>query len=54
MESIAIIIVIIISLWSVTKTLEKLTDKILEKQNKQNELLEEIKQKLEENSNNRN
>lgn len=53
MESIAIIIVLIISLWSVTKTLEKLTDKILEKQNKQNELLEEIKQKLEENTNNR-
>jgi hypothetical protein len=42
METIAIIIVLIISLWSVTKTLEKLTDKILEKQNKQNELLEEI------------
>jgi hypothetical protein len=42
METIAIIIVLIISLWSVTKTLEKLADKILEKQNKQNELLEEI------------
>jgi ABC-type bacteriocin/lantibiotic exporter with double-glycine peptidase domain len=53
MESIAIIIVLIISLWSITKTLEKLTDKILEKQNKQNELLEEIKQKLEGNTNNR-
>jgi ABC-type bacteriocin/lantibiotic exporter with double-glycine peptidase domain len=53
MESIAIIIVLIISLWSITKTLEKLTDKILEKQNKQNELLVEVKQKLEENTDNR-
>jgi hypothetical protein len=37
MGSIAIIIVLIISLWSVTETLEKLKDKILEKQNKQND-----------------
>jgi hypothetical protein len=35
MRSIAIIIVLIISLWSVTETLVKLKDKILEKQNKQ-------------------
>lgn len=53
MDALAIIIVIIISLWSVTKTLEKLTDKILEKQNQQNELLEEIKQKLDGVSNGR-
>jgi hypothetical protein len=51
LDSLAIIIVIIISLWSVTNTLEKLTDKILDKQNKQNELLEEIKQILIDSSN---
>jgi hypothetical protein len=37
MGSIAIINVLIISLWSVTETLEKLEDKILEKQNKQSD-----------------
>ena len=45
-DALAIILVIILSLWSITKTLEKLTDKVLENQNKQNELLEEIKSKL--------
>lgn len=43
-----IIFVIILSLWSVTKTLEKMTDKIIETQHKQNELLEKIHSKLEE------
>jgi hypothetical protein len=45
-DALAIIIVIIFSLWSVTKTLERLTDKILEKQSHQNALLEDIKRKL--------
>ncbi|UCZ53730.1 hypothetical protein LGQ02_02785 [Bacillus shivajii] len=44
-----VVIVIILSLWSITKTIEKMTDKIIEKQDKQNELLEQIKLKLEEN-----
>jgi len=42
------ILVIIIFLWSITKTLEKLTDKILISQNNQTELLKEIKEKLDE------
>ncbi|WP_170885465.1 hypothetical protein [Bacillus alkalicellulosilyticus] len=46
MDAIGIILVIILSLWSITKTLEKLTDKILTSQNKQTELLEEIKARL--------
>jgi hypothetical protein len=46
-DAFAIIIVIILSLWSITKTLEKLTNKVLDKQNKQSELLGEIKSKLE-------
>ncbi|WP_187119034.1 hypothetical protein [Bacillus marasmi] len=46
MDTLAIILVILLSLWSITKTLEKLTDKVLENQKKQNELLEEIKSKL--------
>ncbi len=45
-DTLAIILVILLSLWSITKTLEKLTDKVLENQKKQNELLEEIKSKL--------
>ncbi|UCZ54920.1 hypothetical protein LGQ02_09315 [Bacillus shivajii] len=44
-----VVIVIFLSLWSITKTIEKMTDKIIEKQDKQNELLEQIKLKLEEN-----
>lgn len=43
MDALAIIIFMWISLWSITKTLEKLTDKIIEKQNRQIVLLEEIK-----------
>ncbi len=43
MGALVISIVIILSLWSITQRLEKLTNKVLEKQNKQNELLEEIK-----------
>ncbi len=48
MGALVISIVIILSLWSITQRLEKLTNKVLEKQNKQNELLEEIKLKLDE------
>lgn len=43
MDALVIIIFLFIFLWSITKTLEKVTDKILEKQNTQNELLMEIK-----------
>ncbi|WP_246941973.1 hypothetical protein [Bacillus pinisoli] len=44
---IGVMLFIFISLWSITKTLEKLADKVLEKQEKQNQLLEEISKKLE-------
>ncbi|WP_226670309.1 hypothetical protein [Metabacillus litoralis] len=48
MDALGIVIVLILSLWSITKTLEKMTDKILDSHKKQNELLEDIKSKLEE------
>ncbi len=51
MEAIGVIVVIIISLWSITKTLEKISDKILINQNKQTELLEQIKERLNNNVN---
>ncbi|WP_456278394.1 hypothetical protein [Bacillus sp. AK128] len=41
-----IMLFILISLWSITTTLEKLTDKVLERQDKRNQLLEEINKKL--------
>lgn len=47
MGDLAIIFVIILSLWSITKTVEKSTNMVLEKQDKQNKLLEDIKEKLE-------
>ena len=43
MDAFAIIIFLFISLWSITKTLEKLAEKILEKQDNQIKLLQEIK-----------
>lgn len=46
----AVIVVMILSLWSITKTLEKLSNKILDKQDKQTELLEEIKIRLDKKS----
>lgn len=46
LDALGIIIFLFIFLWSITKTLEKATNKILEKQNIQNELLIEIKTKL--------
>ena len=42
MDGLAIIIFLLIALWSITKTLEKLADKIMQNQDKQNELLEEL------------
>lgn len=51
MDALAIIVVLIISLWSITKTLEKLTDKIITNQNKQTELLEQIKSRLDDQEN---
>ncbi|WP_371019063.1 hypothetical protein [Pseudalkalibacillus sp. JSM 102089] len=53
MNALAVIIVILIALWSITKTLGKITDKILDTQNKQIELLETIKTNLEEKSDER-
>ncbi|MDV2682767.1 hypothetical protein RYX56_00110 [Alkalihalophilus lindianensis] len=44
---IGVIVVIVLALWSITKTLEKLTDRVLEKQDRQTQLLEDIKAKLE-------
>jgi hypothetical protein len=52
LEALGVIVVIIISLWSITKTLEKISDKILISQNKQTELLEQIKESLNDNVNN--
>ena len=46
MDALGIIIFLFMFLWSITKTIEKVTDKILEKQNTQNELLMEIKESL--------
>jgi len=43
MDALGIIIFLCMFLWSITKTIDKVTDKILEKQNTQNELLMEIK-----------
>ena len=51
MEALGVIVVIILSLWSITKTLEKISDKILTSQNKQTELLEQIKERLNDNVN---
>ena len=45
-EVLVIILFLCVFLWSITKTLGILTDKILEVQDRQCELLEEIKSKL--------
>jgi hypothetical protein len=47
---IGVILVIILCLWSITKTLEKLVDKILDKQDIHYKLLEDIKGELERNN----
>ncbi|WP_202412398.1 hypothetical protein [Halobacillus litoralis] len=39
-------IIIILSLWSITKTLEKMTNRITDKQEEQIEHLKEIKERL--------
>ncbi len=43
-----IFVLVLLSLWSITKTLEKLKDKILAKQERQIEVLEQIQIMLEE------
>lgn len=47
MIDIGVVVVLILFLWSLTKTLEKLADKIIEKQDQQQKLLVEIKALLE-------
>ncbi|MFT9596835.1 hypothetical protein [Mesobacillus sp.] len=46
MNELGLILVLLLALWSITKTLEKLANRIVEKQNKQYELLKEIKDLL--------
>ena len=46
MIDIGIIIVLMISLWSITITLQKLAARIIDKQEQQLKLLEEIKEEL--------
>jgi hypothetical protein len=46
MNELDLIVVMLLALWSITKTLEKLADRILERQDHQNELLIEIKDSL--------
>ena len=43
MNDIVVVVVLILSLWSITKTLEKSVDRIIEKQEQQQKLLQEIK-----------
>lgn len=47
LDTLVIAAIIILSLWSLTKTLNRMMDKLLEKQQQQIGLLEEIKRKLE-------
>jgi ABC-type bacteriocin/lantibiotic exporter with double-glycine peptidase domain len=51
MDGLAIILFLLIALWSITKTLEKLAHKIMKKQDKKNELLEELISSLKDKSN---
>ncbi|MCA0986536.1 hypothetical protein [Guptibacillus algicola] len=46
MDGSAIIIVMTLFLWSITKTIVSVTEKITDKPEKQNDLLEEIKGRL--------
>ncbi|GAM14127.1 hypothetical protein [Mesobacillus selenatarsenatis] len=46
MIDIGVIIVLMLSLWSITITLQKLADRIMKKQEQQYELLKEIKDLL--------
>jgi ABC-type bacteriocin/lantibiotic exporter with double-glycine peptidase domain len=49
MIDIGVVVVLILSLWSITKTLEKSADRIIEKQEQQQKILVEIKALLEKN-----
>ncbi|QKS73055.1 hypothetical protein FLK61_41430 [Paenalkalicoccus suaedae] len=44
--SFALLAIILLSLWSLTKTIEKSRDKILEEEREQTKLLKEIRDKL--------
>ena len=46
MNELGLIVVLVLALWSITKTLEKLANRIIEKQEQQYELLKEIKELL--------
>ena len=46
MNELGLILVLLLALWSIAKTLEKLANRIVEKQDKQYELLKEIKDLL--------
>lgn len=46
MGSLGIILVIVLALWSITKTVEKIANNILENQQKQIMLLEQINARL--------
>ncbi|WP_176167238.1 hypothetical protein [Mesobacillus jeotgali] len=46
MSDIGVIIVLLLSLWSITITLQKIADKITHKQDQQLKLMEEIKKEL--------
>lgn len=48
MGAFVIIVVIVLSLWSITITMEKQTDRLLESQREQVELLRKIHMKLDE------
>ncbi|MBT2637623.1 MULTISPECIES: hypothetical protein [unclassified Bacillus (in: firmicutes)] len=49
MIDIGVIIVLIVSLWSITITLQKLAARIIDGQDQQLKLLEEIKEELQKN-----
>ncbi|WP_173380437.1 hypothetical protein [Halobacillus halophilus] len=51
MNGLLIIVVIILSLWLITNTIQKVTNKVLEKQDQQTQLLEEIKANTQSGSN---
>ncbi|WLR54175.1 hypothetical protein LC048_17185 [Mesobacillus subterraneus] len=46
MNELGLILVLVLALWSITKTLEKLAKRIIDKQEQQYELLKEIKELL--------
>ncbi|WP_170029938.1 hypothetical protein [Mesobacillus jeotgali] len=46
MNELGLVVVLVLALWSITKTLEKLANRIMEKQEQQYELLKEIKELL--------